>query len=49
MVKPSHYSWQAIEEGSLDTLDNSDFAATDIPFEISLPETPFMAVSTTTL
>ncbi|XP_019623896.1 PREDICTED: intraflagellar transport protein 172 homolog [Branchiostoma belcheri] len=29
---------EAIEEGSLDMLDNSDFQDTDIPFEISLPE-----------
>ena len=26
-------------------LDNSDFVGTDIPFEIPLPETPYMAVS----
>ena len=30
--------FQAIEEGSLDMLDNSDFQETDIPFEIPLPE-----------
>ena len=35
---------QAIEEGSLDLLDNSDFTNTDIPFEVPLPEKPFMAV-----
>ena len=35
---------QAIEEGSLDMLDNSDFANTDIPFEVPLPEKPFMTV-----
>ncbi|XP_077991845.1 intraflagellar transport protein 172 homolog [Glandiceps talaboti] len=29
---------EAIEEGSLDMLDNSDFQETDIPFEIPLPE-----------
>ena len=28
-------------------LDNSDFVGTDIPFEIPLPETPYMAVSAT--
>ena len=37
-------SLQAIEEGSLDMLDNSDFANTDIPFEVPLPEKPFMTV-----
>ena len=36
---------QAIEEGSLDMLDNSDFVDTDIPFEVPLPEKPFMTVS----
>ncbi len=35
---------QAIEEGSLDMLDNSDFTETDIPFEIPLPETPYLPV-----
>ncbi|XP_070555163.1 intraflagellar transport protein 172 homolog [Ptychodera flava] len=29
---------EAIEEGSLDMLDNSDFQDTDIPFEIPLPD-----------
>ncbi|CAH1772611.1 unnamed protein product [Owenia fusiformis] len=29
---------EAIEEGSLDMMDNSDFQETDIPFEIPLPE-----------
>ncbi|XP_043216719.1 intraflagellar transport protein 172 homolog isoform X2 [Amphibalanus amphitrite] len=28
---------EAIEEGSLDTIDHSDFADTDVPFEIPLP------------
>ncbi|XP_037068847.1 intraflagellar transport protein 172 homolog [Pollicipes pollicipes] len=28
---------EAIEEGSLDTIDHSDFANTDVPFEIPLP------------
>lgn len=36
---------QAIEEGSLDALDNSDFTDTDIPFEIPLPQAPYMPVS----
>ena len=29
--------YEAIEERSLDLLDNSDFADTDIPFEVSFP------------
>ncbi|XP_027053913.1 intraflagellar transport protein 172 homolog [Pocillopora damicornis] len=29
---------EGIEEGSLDMLDNSDFADTDIPFEVPVPE-----------
>lgn len=33
---------EAIEEGSLDTLDHSDFQDTDIPFEIPLPEKMFL-------
>ena len=37
--------FQAIEEGSLDMLDNSDFQDTDIPFEIPLPEKPHLTVS----
>ena len=36
---------EAIEEGSTDMLDNSDFADTDIPFEVPLPEQPYMPVS----
>ena len=35
---------QAIEEGTLDMLDNSDFQDTDIPFEIPLPEKPYLPV-----
>jgi len=35
---------QAIEEQSLDMLDNSDFQDTDIPFEIPLPESPNVSV-----
>ena len=33
---------EAIEERSLDLLDNSDFVHTDIPFEIPLPEEPYL-------
>lgn len=33
---------EAIEEGSLDMLDHSDFQDTDIPFEIPLPEKPYL-------
>ena len=32
------FCFQAIEEGSLDMLDNTDFQETDIPFEVPLPE-----------
>ena len=38
---------EAIEEGSTDMIDNSDFADTDIPFEVPLPEQPYMPVSDT--
>ena len=31
---------EAIEEGSLDTIDHSDFVDTDVPFEIPLPPRP---------
>lgn len=41
--------WQAIEEGTLDMIDHSDFQDTDIPFEIPLPEKPHLSVSTLTL
>ena len=34
--------YEAIEERSLDNLDNTDFADTDIPFEIPLPEEPHL-------
>ena len=34
--------YEAIEEGSLDMLDNSDFAGTDIPFEVPLSEVPHL-------
>lgn len=30
---------EAIEEGSLDSLDHTDFIDTDIPYEIPLPDT----------
>ncbi|XP_064457098.1 intraflagellar transport protein 172 homolog [Ornithodoros turicata] len=33
---------EAIEEGSLDTLDHSDFQDTDIPFEVPLPEKMYL-------
>jgi len=33
---------EAMEEGSLDMLDHSDFQETDIPFEIPLPEKAFL-------
>jgi intraflagellar transport protein 172 len=36
---------EAIEEGSLDMLDHSDFQDTDIPFEIPLPEKSHLQVS----
>lgn len=35
---------EAIEEGSLDMLDNSDFQETDIPFEVPLPEKQYLHV-----
>ena len=34
--------YEAIEERTLDNLDNTDFAETDIPFEVPLPEDPFL-------
>ena len=40
---------QAIEEGTLDMIDNSDFVNTDIPFEVPLPEQPFMTVRVYTI
>lgn len=33
---------EAIEEGNLDLLDNTDFAGTDIPFEVPLPSTLYL-------
>ncbi|GAB1607105.1 transport 172 homolog [Argonauta hians] len=36
---------EAIEDGSLDSLDHSDFQNTDIPFEIPLPERPYLSAS----
>ncbi len=35
--------YDAIEEGSLDMLDHTDFAETDIPFEVPLPESPHLS------
>ena len=40
---------EAIEEGSLDMLDHSDFQDTDIPFEIPLPEKMHVRVSSVVL
>ena len=37
--------FQGIEEGSLDMLDNSDFADTDIPFEVPVPDKQHLSVS----
>lgn len=37
--------FQGIEEGSLDMLDNSDFADTDIPFEVPVPDKQHLPVS----
>lgn len=36
---------QAIEEGTLEVMDHSDFQGTDIPYEIPLPEKPHLSVS----
>ncbi|XP_074640366.1 intraflagellar transport protein 172 homolog [Tubulanus polymorphus] len=36
---------EAIEEGSMDLVDNSDFQDTDIPFEIPLPEKAHLSES----
>ncbi|KAK0069568.1 intraflagellar transport protein 172 isoform X1 [Biomphalaria pfeifferi] len=33
---------EAMEEGTLDMLDHTDFQETDIPFEIPIPEKPFL-------
>lgn len=38
---------EAIEEGSLDMIDNTDFQETDIPLEVPLPEKPYLSVSYT--
>lgn len=38
-------SWfQAVEEGTLDVLDHSDFIDTDIPFEVPVPAKLFVSV-----
>ena len=39
------HCFQAIEEGTLDMLDHTDFQDTDIPAEIPLPEKPYLNVS----
>ena len=44
-MKELFYLFQAIEEGSLDMIDHSDFQETDIPFEIPLPEKGHLSVS----
>lgn len=36
---------EAIEDGSPDTLDNTDFQETDLPLEVPLPEKPYLTVS----
>lgn len=36
---------EAIEEGSLDMLDNTDLQDTDIPVEVPLPEKAYLSVS----
>lgn len=36
---------EAIEDGSLDMLDNTDFQETDIPLEVPLPEKAYLTVS----
>merc|ERR1712159_906085 len=33
---------EAIDEGNLDALDNTDFAGTDVPFEVQLPSEQFL-------
>ena len=33
---------EAIQDGDLSSLDNSDFRDTDIPFEVPLPETTYL-------
>jgi len=40
---------QAIEEGTLEVIDHSDFQGTDIPYEIPLPEKPHLSVSVPTI
>jgi intraflagellar transport protein 172 len=34
--------YEAIEDGNMDAIDNSDFKDTDIPFEVPLPEKPYL-------
>ena len=38
---------EAIEEGTLDMIDNSDFQNTDVPYEVPLPEKQYLHVSVT--
>ncbi len=38
---------EAIEDGSLNALDNSDFADTDVPLSFPLPEDHFLPVGAT--
>jgi len=49
MLTTTSLCCQAIEEGTLDMIDHSDFQDTDIPFEIPLPEKPHLSVSTLTI
>jgi len=35
---------EAIEDGSLDSIDNTDFYETDIPFEVPIPEKQYLDV-----
>ena len=36
---------EAIDDQSLDALDNTDFAGTDVPFEVQLPTEQYLNVS----
>ena len=44
---PFFHSFQGIEEGNLDYIDNTDFADTDIPLEVNVPEAQYLSVSLT--
>jgi len=37
---------EAIDEGSIEVMDNSDFQGTDIPFEVPLPEKQYLSFET---